>query len=146
MNPQVEQYKSMIGQHLNHHSPIAELLNPKLLAVEEGMLEAELLIKPSMANAMGILHGGIVALIMDEILGAVTFTFGEETFYATSNLNIHFLAMTNIGDKVVATANVVKKGRRIVFVEAKLLSHDRKKVIASATADLVPTSVAVPKL
>ena len=82
-----------------------------------------------------MLHGGISSLIMDEMLGATTFTLAEGLFYATSSINVHFLSAGKPGDILRVEAKIIKKGSRLIHTEGKMYVEDR--VIATATADLM---------
>jgi len=135
MNKVLEQYKKFEGQHIVAHSEVAKYLNPKLIKIEEGFIEVEIVVAPKMLNSGGMLHGGITSLILDEILGATTFTLAEGLFYATSSINVHFLSAGKIGDVLTVKAEIVKKGSRLIHTEGKVYVKD--KIIATATADLM---------
>jgi uncharacterized protein (TIGR00369 family) len=59
-------------------------------------------------------------------------TMGPLALAVTSNLNIHFLSKPRPGD-VVATARMLKAGRRLVVAEVEMRSDGADELVAQAT-------------
>lgn len=138
-NPIVKQFQQFIGKdHLPTPSPVGQWLNGKLLKAEEGLLSFEFVVRKEMTNPMGILHGGISALIMDEVIGATVHTLNRDVFYTSVNLSVDFLKAVPAGEKVIATAHVVRPGKTIVNVECQVL-NTQGAVISKGMSNLVRT-------
>ncbi len=134
-------FKSQIGKDSSlSPSPVARWLDGRLLEAEEGHLVTEYLITPAMTNPSGGLHGGVISLIMDELMGASVFSLNNEYLYTSVNLIVDFLRPARAGDKIIATADVYRKGRKIMNVECVLV-NEAGKIVARGTSNLVRTEV-----
>jgi acyl-coenzyme A thioesterase 13 len=119
MKPTLQYLQSRIGQSFGdaHPSPVGRWLNGTLREIREGAFVAEFLVRDDMTNPVGILHGGILATIMDEAMGIAIYTFDDANFFATINISIDFLRGAKSGDIITAKASVVRRGRRIINAE-----------------------------
>jgi uncharacterized protein (TIGR00369 family) len=88
-------------------SPVARWLNGTLRAAEEGALTADFVVRPEMTNTVGLLHGGMIAAIMDDFIGATVFALGREDFYTTVDLSVDYFASAQEGDVVTAKTRLV---------------------------------------
>jgi acyl-coenzyme A thioesterase 13 len=123
-------------------SALTHWLEPTVISAERGMLSCEYEVRPDMGNAAGILHGGVMAAIMDDIIGAAVFTLGEEFFYTSINLNVDFLLAGKIGEKIIAKAKVVREGKTIVHASCKLFNQEGK-LMAKSSSNLIRTAFQV---
>jgi len=117
MNQALDYFKQFIGQRMtkeNTPSAVGAWLNGKLIDVSEGKMLVEFKVKEDWLNPIGILHGGIIALIADEVIGATVFSLGLENQYVGINLNVNFLKSARLNDVIVAETEVLKKGRRLI--------------------------------
>ncbi|MCW2263069.1 MULTISPECIES: PaaI family thioesterase [Sphingobacterium] len=134
--------KECIGKEFKvSPSPFMGWLKPVVLAVEVGHLEFEYTIRPEWLNPIDNLHGGIIAAIMDDILGATMFTFNEDDFYITLHNSIDYLSIAKNGDKIIASTKIIKKGKQFVLAECEIWSSKRSRLIAKGTSNLYKTSV-----
>ena len=92
-NERVALIKQKIGEDISTFStsPFAKWMGGKLIAVEEGMVEIEIIVREDMCNPMMILHGGVAAAFMDEIMGWSSFTLNRSHKFTTINLNVEYL-------------------------------------------------------
>ena len=81
-------------------------------------------------GAPGRAHGGVVAALLDEVMGLLNVIHGAMAF--TAQLDIAYHAPTPVGEPIVARAWLTIRDDRKRFVEATLHSGDVK--VASATA------------
>ena len=137
----LEAFKQLIGQHAesNSPSPLGRWLNGKLIEAEIGKLTVEFLIRDEMTNPAGIMHGGIAAAIMDEVIGMTTFTLGEKAFFAAANINVDFLRPGKKGEYVRAVSEVVRSGKTMAHVECRIYNEENK-LISKASSNMVKTS------
>jgi acyl-coenzyme A thioesterase 13 len=139
-NPVLLYFKSMIGQSMGKGpSPLAKWLDGTLLAAEEGSLQAAYTVREEMCNPGRILHGGIAAAIMDDLMGATIFSLGKDVFYTSINLNVDYLYSVPVGNKVVAKSQVIRAGKKVVHIECEILD-EHQNIIAKATSNLIATS------
>ena len=113
-------------------------LNGKLLEAEEGLLSFEFEVREEMTNPMGILHGGMSALIMDEVIGATVHTLNRDVYYTSVNLGVDFLKSSPAGSTIKATAQIIRPGKTIVNAECKVYNQ-KGDIIAKGMSNLVRT-------
>jgi uncharacterized protein (TIGR00369 family) len=137
-NPILEKLKSQKGQKFTFSpSPFSMWLDPIIVEVEEGMLSFEYEVRHDMTNPIKTLHGGAIAGIMDDTIGAAVFTLGLKEIFTTVNLTVDYFAPAVEGNTIVATAKVIKKGRQIVHVICDIKMKDSGKVLAHGTSNLI---------
>lgn len=116
--------------------PIAELIGIRLIGVEEGQIIMEMDASEKHWNPMKTLHGGVICDIADAAMGAAFFTTlndGED--YTTVDLNVKFLRPFVKG-KLRATAHVVKRGRRLGYMECEV-TNDDGDLVAKVTSSCI---------
>lgn len=138
-NPILRYLQDNLGKSLAEGpSPLAKWLNGTLVAADEGTLTAEFLVRPDMANPVGVLHGGVIAAIMDDLMGATVYALGAEAFFTSVNLNVDYLFSAHVGETVTARSEVIRQGKKIMHVECRL-TNAAGKLIAKSTSNLVAT-------
>lgn len=89
-------------------------------------------------NALGTVHGGVIATLIDIATGAAVHSMlkaGQGFTTLTLELKYH-RAMTARTGRLVATAEVVTRGREIVTAEAKIVDRNQR-LFATATSTLM---------
>ena len=81
-------------------------------------------------GAPGRAHGGVVAALLDEVMGLMNIIHGAMAF--TAQLDITYHAPTPVGEEIIARAWLVRRDERKHFVEATLHADDL--LVASAKA------------
>ena len=143
-NNRIAYLKSQIGKPMTKNpSPVARWLDGRLKAVSEGSLTVEFTVREEMTNPMGILHGGMAATMMDEVLGATVFSLGHENFFVSVNLNVDYLASARLGEVVTVASKVIREGRNIVHAECHITNAEGKLLVKSTTNMLV-TGIKIP--
>ncbi|RAJ08196.1 uncharacterized protein (TIGR00369 family) [Chitinophaga skermanii] len=135
--------RSFIGKTFTASpSPFMQWLAPTVIAAEEGKLTFQYTIRKEWLNPIGNLHGGVMAAIMDDIIGATVFTLTEQNFYTTINNVIDYFAPAKEGDAIIAETLVIKKGKQFVNVQCETWNADRSRMLARGTSNLFLTGVA----
>lgn len=144
MNQRVQLLQNQIGKEKwQYEYPLMDWLKAQVIAVEEGKIEIQFTVEKYMLNPIGILHGGIMATMLDEVMGAACFTLGRPVGYATINMNLDYLNPAKVGEKVIAKGTIVRAGKTVIHAEAILVNED-EKILAKATSNLIGTSVPLP--
>ncbi len=144
MNKRVEIFRTQIGQDKwLFDYPLMDWMNAKVLEVNEGTVKMQFTVEKYMLNPIGILHGGIAAAMLDELMGAAGFTIGRPTGYATINMNIDYLNSAKVGEKVIGEGVIIRAGKNIMHAEAKLFNEENK-LLSKASSNLIATSVPIP--
>jgi acyl-coenzyme A thioesterase PaaI-like protein len=79
-------------------------------------------------GAPGRAHGGVVAALLDEVMGLMNVIHGAMAY--TAQLDITYLAPTPVGEPIIARAWLAQRDNRKQFVEATL--HAGDVMVASA--------------
>jgi acyl-coenzyme A thioesterase 13 len=138
----LEQLQSFIGKEFTASpSPFMHWLNPVVVSAEEGKLSFKYIIRKEMTNPMGTLHGGVTAAIMDDIIGATMFSFGEPIFYTTINNVIDYFAPAKEADVIIAETMIIKKGRQIVNAQCEIWNEDKSRMIARGYSNMMKTNM-----
>jgi len=112
-------------------------LQPVAKEAEYGSLTFEYEIRKEMTNPAEILHGGVVAGIMDDLMGATIYSMELPGQYVTVNLDVSFFAMAKLGDVILAKTRMLKKGRKVINMECEIWHPKRDKLIAKGSANLM---------
>ncbi len=141
-NQVLEFFKSNVGKMSAEMSPspLGRWLNGKLIVAEEGSLTVEFVVREEMTNPGKILHGGVSAAMMDDVMGMTVFSLGRESFYTTVNLSIDYLLPAKVSDVIYVKSKVIRAGKTVINMECEVRNAEQK-IIAKCTSNLVATSV-----
>jgi uncharacterized protein (TIGR00369 family) len=133
----LEQFRGYIGQPLPERAPpFTRWLNGIIVAVDRGTITMQWVVREEAINAAGILHGGIQAAMLDEVMGIAVATLDHPEFHITIDLNVTFLGRARLGDMVTGTGRVIREGKRVVNCEGELLDVNGK-LMARASSNLI---------
>ncbi|RYZ54718.1 MAG: PaaI family thioesterase [Sphingobacteriales bacterium] len=121
-------------------SPAGNWLEFSLDSIEKGRAQISLLVKKDMTNPYGHIHGGMMSLVMDEVIGWAVLSLDSENNYTSLNLNVDFLYAIKEGDRLKAVAEVIRHGKKIVHVACTVLSMD-DVLLGKASSNLIATGM-----
>lgn len=120
-------------------SPAARLLGRRVLETgrEQGKVRLEFQAKPEFTNPIGVIHGGFLTTMLDEVMGeAIGAKLGHGEFAPTVELKVNFIRPAQVG-KLVAEGRIVYRGISLVFLEGELRTVDGQLIATgSATAQV----------
>src|ERR1051325_6744028 len=119
-------------------SPAGNWMGVTLVHAERGRVTLSIIIKKDMTNPFGNIHGGMMSTFIDETIGWAVVSLEAEFHYTSLNLNVDFLYAAHEGEKMIATAEVIRQGKKIVHVECKVLNA-QGTLLAKATSNLINT-------
>jgi uncharacterized protein (TIGR00369 family) len=91
----------------------------------------EVTVAPDHLNKGGAAHGGLMMVLLDGALGgALVSTLPETSWCATTQLTTSFLDAARLGERLVATGRVVRRGRHVAHLAGEVRAGER--VVASA--------------
>jgi uncharacterized protein (TIGR00369 family) len=136
-NPKLTWLKAHIGKSTkNSPSPFAHWLDGILEEVEFGQLSIRFTVRPDMTYPHGMLHGGVISGMLDDVIGTTVATLDKEQPFVSINLSVDFVQGARVSDEVIAKAKVIRNGRTAVYVQAELFNQSAK-LLAVATSNLV---------
>jgi uncharacterized protein (TIGR00369 family) len=83
-------------------------------------------------NRAGVVHGGMLATLVDATMGAAVRSAVDDEAPATSQLTVTYLRPGKPG-RLLVTAKVSKRGDSLTVCEADVEQHDKTLVHAVAT-------------
>lgn len=144
MNKRIEFFRSQIGKDKwQFDYPLMDWLNAKVIEVNEGHVKMSFKVEKYMLNPIEIMHGGIMATILDEVMGAASFTLGRPNGFATINMNVDYLNPARAGEIVIGEGTIIRAGKTVLHVKAELYNTDNK-LLAKATSNMIGTAVQLP--
>lgn len=126
----------LISQSLaSSPSPLARWLNGTLYAVHSDGIAVAFVVREEMTNPAGVLHGGIISAMLDEVIG-MTLIVMTGDYHASINFSVDFLNSARQDDQVICESHVVRQGRSVVHAEGRVISNEGK-LLARATTNLL---------
>lgn len=117
---------------------LTEYLGLKLVEVGPGTATAEVAVRPEMLQAFGAVHGGVVATLIDHVLGAAVFpSVPVGTWPATLEFKLNYLAAVRSG-VIRATSQMLVLRRRTAVVQVDVSNDGRPVATALGTISLNP--------
>lgn len=137
---EISELKAFEGKYLssaesNIMNPVTEWLNPKLISVSEKIMECEIVVRPEMADPLGILHGSIRAAMLCDILGILANHPGDNVSALTTGMDIDFIGKAYVGERVRVVAKIVNKGSSLVYMSGEIL-NEKNHIVAKGSTRL----------
>jgi uncharacterized protein (TIGR00369 family) len=100
---------------------LSRVLGIRCVAVSEGEVSAELMPREDLENMGGTIHGGVLAALLDTVMGAALHTrLSASQKFATIDLKVNYLRPLSRASGVMrGTGRVINAGRRIAYVEGE---------------------------
>jgi acyl-CoA thioesterase len=115
-------------------SPCAMLFGMTLEELSPGYAKVKLELKKEFLNWENMIHGGVIATLLDQAFGCACNTL--ENIHVAIQMNIHFLAAPSVGDTIYAESRVLRAGKKVGASEMTVCDADGK-TIAHATGATV---------
>lgn len=139
-----EIFKSQLGvQNPKGLSPFGNWLGGVLTHYEKGRIIKEYTIRHEMTNALGTLHGGATASILDEIIGATLVSLEFTHLKTTINLVVDYFYPAYEGQVLTATGIMIKEGKKISHLQGELHFKENGKLLARAVTNMFTTDIPI---
>jgi uncharacterized protein (TIGR00369 family) len=119
-------------------SPATAMLgwNVQEYDADAGSITVNFEAKPEFCNAGGIVHGGMLAAMLDDTLAPALGVMVDDNQYTpTIELKLNYLRPAAVGP-IIGKAQVVRRGRTIGFVEGHL-EDEAGRVLVTATGTFI---------
>ena len=101
----------------------------------EGRLTLE--VRPGHLRTLGIVHGGVIATLLDSALGMVAQRSSPPDHYVvTAQLNVHFIRPAFEGETLVASSEIRHHGRKTAVAQGEIRTTEGA-LVATASATFV---------
>ena len=108
----------------------------ELVSVDSGRSELRLAIRSHHLNVGGLVHGGVLATLLDSCIGlALRSMLGESRNHVTLQLDVHYVSPMREGT-LIARGTAVRSGDRASYGEGELRSEDGRLVARGAATFL----------
>lgn len=129
----IDAKRQMLIKFFNNF-PFNQLLGMQILDVEPGRARLSLNWRPDLCQPAGILHGGIIASLIDTAIAhAIMLTLDEEESptaegrLVSVDLRIKYLRPVSEGE-IFCDAHIVRPGRQIIHTAATVTNAEGKQV------------------
>ena len=96
-------------------------------------LVAELEVRDELLTAFGNMHGGVVAAMVDHVLGCVLYPYMPRgAWAATTEFKLNYLAPVK-GGRLVATSRVLSQTKRTAVISVEVTNEGRPVCVAQGT-------------
>lgn len=121
------------------------LIGAEVVTVEPGVVVMALDRRPELLQQNGLFHGGVIAYLVDNAATAAAATLNDRAKRAvlTAEYKLNFLSPST-GDRLTCRAEVVKPGRSLTVVEARVYCRigGEEKLVAVALATIANLDLA----
>ena len=116
--------------------------NPKGMkmvpVIKDRKIYAKYIFEKSFEGGPGLVHGGILSTVLDDMMGYATFT--QNLFCVTANLNVNFRAPSPVDKEFELYAWVKEVDGNKVYAESVIQSEDSIHVEADGLLSLIHIS------
>ncbi|MEX0874848.1 MAG: PaaI family thioesterase [Actinomycetota bacterium] len=126
------------------HTALPDFLGVSFTDAGPGRLVAEMEVRPEMLTPFGNLHGGVVAVLVDHVLGSVMYPVMPPGWWAaTTEYKVNNLAPVREGG-LRAEATIVAMTRRTSVVRVDVTNGERLVCVAQGTCLLQAPRAVTP--
>jgi uncharacterized protein (TIGR00369 family) len=114
-----------------------KLLDTFFVIHDHGNIEYQLTVADKHLATPNAMHGGCIAALLDATLGvgALTLVCEQGMVVSTLEFKVTFLNACELGDELTSISTPLKKGNRMIFMEAQVLNQNNI-IVAKASATL----------
>lgn len=114
--------------------PFAQLLGLELGEIERGEATFHLPVRDDLKQNKGLLHGGVIAALIDTAAAFAAVTLLEPAESTTTiDLTIHYLRPLTAG-RATARARVLRAGRRILVISVDVMDETEALAATALTS------------
>jgi uncharacterized protein (TIGR00369 family) len=129
---------AMTDPRFTGNNGLTDYLGLRIVEAGPGTATAEVEVRPELLQAFGAVHGGVVAVMVDQVLGAAIFpSVPRGTWPATLEFKLNYLAAVREGT-IRATGEVIALRARTAVVQVEVTNDGRLVAVAQGTISLHP--------
>jgi uncharacterized protein (TIGR00369 family) len=135
-------------KHTLENQGFTRLVGAEVVSIEPGVVVMAVNRRPEVLQQNGLFHGGVIAYLIDNATTAAAGTLIDRAARSviTAEYKINLVA-PSIGDRLTCRAEVVKGGRTLTVVDAKVFcrTEGEEKLVAVALATIVNLDTKTPQ-
>jgi uncharacterized protein (TIGR00369 family) len=119
--------------------PLADLLGFEIVKVGKGEVTFTMTPAEKHYNPIGSVHGGVVATLLDTVMGCALHTLlPRGAWYTTLDINVRYhRGITLATGPVTAVGGVMHNGRRTATAAGRIIESTSGRLLATATSTLL---------
>jgi len=106
----------------------------RFYSVGPGQVEARYTVEPRYQGYPGVVHGGIIAAMLDEVVGRVMMTEDPNRFFMTAKLEIRYRTPVPIGEELLLKGRLDKQKGSMSFAHGELFLPDGTLAVEAEAA------------
>lgn len=114
-----------------------QLVGPLWCRCDEGEWKYGLLTEAKHANSARVIHGGLLATLMDHALSAIAWEAAGRLPCVTIQLDTQFISAVRLGAFIVARGRVTRQSSTLVFMQGTLLVGENEVATGSAILKII---------
>ena len=112
--------------------PLKRFLGMEVDGGDPGIGTARVAVGDDHLNPNGVVHGAVLFALVNTAMGKATMSVIDDgRFCASIEVSLRFIRPAAAGD-LTAVANVVKRGRSVVHLDARVLGDDGRLIATAA--------------
>lgn len=124
---QLRQFLSLVENH-----PLHRFIGVETIEARDGASRIELTINQNAVNPIGVFHGGVGYMLCDmACYSALLSVLDEGQNAVTHDIHCSLMRGATLGERIVASGRVIRRGRSIAFMEAEI--HCGERLLARGT-------------
>jgi 1,4-dihydroxy-2-naphthoyl-CoA hydrolase len=118
--------------------PFASLVGIAITGLAPDRVTAELVVRDELSNGIGILHGGAIMALADNLGGAATVAnLPDGTYTTTVESKTNFFAAIKVGETAYAECTPLHRGRTTMVWQTRITRADGKLAALVTQTQLV---------
>lgn len=110
-----------------------------------GQVESVYTVSPDFQGYPGIVHGGILASMMDEVMGRVFMENGSDRFMVTAELKIRYRKPVPTGIPLTLKGRAIKDRGRMATAEGEIIDPDGNVLVSGEIVVAnIPAELRIP--
>lgn len=127
----MEDWSEFIKKHFSQDVPFVQFMNVSVEKTAKGYAKISMPIEDKHSNTYGICHGGVVAALVDMVLGIALRTLKVKI--VTIETSTTYFKPVKLGKKIFAVGKYVEGGNKVLHALADL-TDEKGEVLASGKA------------
>lgn len=112
--------------------PFHKLLGIEIVSMEVGVARLRLQVQDKHLRMGGIVHGGLIATLLDAGVGIAAKTTAQDADVVTIQLNLNLIQPSRVGDTLSVEGRVIHGGRRTAVAQAEIRNAEGVLIAAGS--------------